>query len=166
MDDPFGTGVWGDEPVKTISPPSTIIAPPLFDDDEDGFGQPTEDSSNNNENNDEFDDFGDDFAAAPSTTAFETTDQLAEDDDFGDFGDFDAAPSDSFPAEVYATPVVAPGDEWQALQVRPWPSSEEVIAQVHAIIDPLFPPSADPSLPDTPLRQAEGIAQILYTPER
>jgi hypothetical protein len=166
MEDPFGAGVWGDEPVKVSSPPSTIIVPPLFDDDEGGFGQPTEDFSNNNENNDEFDDFGDGFAAAATTTEFGSTDQTVEDDDFGDFGDFDAAPSDSFPGEEYATPVAAPSDEWQALQVRPWPSSEELIARVHAIIDPIFPPSADPSLPDTPLRQAEGIRQILYTPER
>lgn len=141
MDDDFG--VWDDAPSTFAAAPVQQTPP---------FEPPSEFDSFGGGAQDDFDDFGDGFASAAQ-----------QDDDFGDFGDFgEVQPSaDEFPAAP--APLPTAGD-WQALQLRPFPSSEELRDRIQQLIGPLFPNTVQ--LSNEPIRQAEGVNQVLLTPER
>jgi hypothetical protein len=157
MDDDFGSSVWGDAPsVVTLSPPKVVSSSfeAIDDDGFDGFGAsaaPSMSTSAQLDSTDDFDDFGDDFAAP-----------VAQNNDFGDFGEFGDTEE---PVEDFAAPAAPSTTERKPLQVKPWPSPEELRDYIHGIVDPIF--GVDNSnLTDEPIRQAEGINQVLVTPAR
>ena len=141
MDDDFtfGASVWGvEDSTATLSKPTTVL--PSFAAD------------------DEFEDFGSNQTA--------TTD----DDDFGDFGDFDDGPTQQFGDDMgFGEPVAGPSSygEWEALRLSPMPDREQLERDVDAVLGPLW---GQQSLADLttndPIREMEGISQILVTPER
>ncbi|KAF7288289.1 hypothetical protein HMN09_01409000 [Mycena chlorophos] len=136
-DDPFSSSVWGSpDPVAPLSQP---------------FSAPT------------FDDFDDDFAEpAPTATA-----EIVDDDDFGDFGDFgdaEVAPDTSFGTafeDAAPLPPIATG--WTALRLDPMPDKDDLREQVDAILAPVW--RHGDATTDEAIREAEGINQILVTPQ-
>ncbi|TFK55559.1 hypothetical protein OE88DRAFT_1651930 [Heliocybe sulcata] len=161
-DDLFGTSVWG----ASTSAPAPILTSPRKEDEElPAFSEPptTEDESA-----DDFDDFG----TAPQSAV----EQEAEDDDFGDFGDFgdvqESGTVEAFGEEVgfveeASSQAVPPkSDGWQPLQLDPRPSREELEESVDFLLRPLWAnDDFRQVLTDEDLRQAEGLNQILVTPE-
>ncbi|KZT29264.1 hypothetical protein NEOLEDRAFT_1214603 [Neolentinus lepideus HHB14362 ss-1] len=161
-DDLFGSSVWG---VSTSGPAPILTSPRKGEEDFPTFYDPptTEDESA-----DDFDEFG---TAPQSAVELE-----AQDDDFGDFGDFgDVQTSDTveaFDEEVAFVeepqPQVVPSgsDNWQPLQLDPLPDKEELEEQVDRILRPLWAnDDFRQVLTDEDVRQAEGLNQILVTPE-
>jgi len=149
MDDDltFGVSVWdtiaspeGVSPIKTPTSIPHSIQPP----ESDGPG---------------FDDF-EDFNTAP-TSAVEAQ------DDFGDFEEFgeNTTVTPNFDNQTFLrTP---PERDWQSLRLDPLPGRSELEAEIHRILEPLW---ADEDISevttDDPIREIEGVAQILVTPER
>ncbi|KAJ7178935.1 hypothetical protein C8R46DRAFT_1071939, partial [Mycena filopes] len=145
----FGS-VWG-SPEPVLLPPShsNFISPPTprLDDFDDDFGSPTE-----------------------------TTNPVTQDDDdFGDFGDFGEAdenpPGPEFTeSEGFGEiPVAGPSSfhtAWEALNLEPMPSREELRDQVDEILAPIWG-HIDISQVTTKesIREVEGISQILINAE-
>lgn len=151
-DDPFGSSVWATEP-GTFSPPkasssqldATFLPPPT------------------NHEFDEFDEFGE--ASAPA-------EQATDDDDFGDFEDFGDSEvveastfHDNFEGDPTATPT--PPRKIEMLQLDPLPSRLELRAQIERLLEPIFPQNEMARLmTDEPIREVQGVNQILVTEER
>lgn len=149
----FGTSVWG----APTDPPhllNTTIAST--------FSVPSLALSH-----DPFDDF-DDFHTPPQTQ----NPSIAQDDDFGDFGDFgEPGPSDSafvFEEDVNfeenATGVEYSQSTWEALQLDPLPSEEDLRRQVEDILGSEWAKDLSEVTIDGHIRQAEGIGQFLVEP--
>lgn len=147
----FGASVWGSSVIPdTLSPTkpsislSTAMPPSAPESDFDDSG---------------FDDF-EDFNTAP-TSAVEGN------DDFGDFEEYgdDATVTTGFETQVLLDGL-APQD-WHALRLDPLPERSELEAEIQEILRPIW---ADEDISqvttDEPIREVEGIAQILITPER
>jgi len=159
MDDEFGWGsdVWAtSDPAEVVPPTETMSAstkarppsievgpPPTPFADEAGF--------------DDFDDF--------SGPAMMSQDDTADNDDFGDFEDFEEAgePGTSFP-DVESFPLAGPSS-WKPLQTDPLPSRHVLRQEVWDILGPIWE-NEDISrvTTDDPMREVEGIGQILITP--
>ena len=138
MDDDFalGTSVWDTDPVAT---------------------KPVVDSFDENASDSQFDDF-DDFGTAL------TEPSEMQDDDFGDFGDADEAPADP----NWDAPVAGPSSHnWQALRLEPTPSRAELEDEIDEILAPLWiNDNIEDFTTDDPIRQMEGVNQILINSER
>lgn len=163
----FGTSVWGTD----LSPLPAIIEP------EPSSPKPEPDlltipppPSTTASSDDQFDDF-DDFGTAAETTAGEEID-----DDFGDFGDFGEGDefAAGFPPEDDVTfgeevriddvpPILGPT---KPLELDPMPDRDELVQQVNEIMGPIFGEDDMGIMTLEPLREREGLDQILVTPER
>lgn len=153
MDDDltFGASVWGQpEPVIT-SPIPSRAAPAVVDE--------FEATAFN-----DFDDFGE-----PEGVALDGT---KEDDDFGDFGDFgEADPSSAaFGDSVTFDEANIPGPSsrsWRPLLLDPFPSRPSLEAELEDTLGPIWHYEDITAVTtDEPIREAEGVAQILTTPSR
>lgn len=125
--------------------------------------------STNASSDDQFDDF-DDFGTAAETIPGEDGD-----DDFGDFGDFGEGdefasgfpPDDgAFGEEVRiddVPPILGPA---KPLELDPMPDKHELAQQVNEIMGPIFGEDDMTIMTLEPLREREGLEQILVTPER
>ncbi|KAF8842741.1 hypothetical protein BDN67DRAFT_965404 [Paxillus ammoniavirescens] len=158
MDDDFSfdSSVWG-----APAPAHSLLAPvPLI-------------STSPASSHDQFDDF-DDF----HTPLESKNPSLAHDDDFADFGDFgEAGESDATLTfeddtpfdEASLTPVPAPALVSQLscrpFQLDPLPSTEGLSLQIEEILAPVWPQDLSSLTTGEDIRQAEGIGQILVTPE-
>jgi hypothetical protein len=156
MEDDFSfTSIW-----STPSDPSTIpstltetIVPPAID-----FPPAFSSSSLGGE---EFDDFG--------TARTGISD--AQDDDFGDFGDFGDAEGMSTPADfedvsfAQEQSLIAESD-WEPLRLDQMPSKEDLQIQLDKILGPIWGDDISEFTTAEDIRQAEGISQILVTPDR
>lgn len=156
MDDDitFGASVWGASDLVEstsslkLSPP--IIQPSKFDDDS-PFG--------------DFDDFG-----APE----EAAQGDLKDDDFGDFGDFgeaEAGSSMTFGDTVdfdEDTRIPGPSSQnWRPLLLDPFPSRSSLERELDDTLAPIWQRENIANITtDEPIREAEGIAQILVTSSR
>ena len=151
MDDDitFGASVWATSEPAESSIPKLAPAPLAASEDDHGF--------------DDFDDFG------PAETAPESS---LQDDDFGDFDDFtDGAAGTSGFEDVlgFANQVAGPStySPWAPLSLNPSPTKEKLQEDVDVILAPLWSVSEiEAGTTDEPIREAEGIAQILVTPSR
>jgi hypothetical protein len=152
MDDDltFGTSVWGSAATPDGVPPTKPSISLSM--------QPA--SAPESEFDDSgFDDF-EDFNTAP-TSAIEAH------DDFGDFEEFgeSATVTTGFDDHTFLNP--QPARDWPVLRLDPLPERLELEAQIHDILEPIW---ADKDMSevttDDPIREAEGIAQILVTLER
>ncbi len=161
MDDDitFGVSVWGS------SAPVSILQDKPFDD----RAPSTIDPFHSQPVDDHFDDF-DDFGPPAQDLASST-----DDDDFGDFGDFDTTetiPSgDSFGDELgFAVDASIAGPSsytnWEPLRLDPAPSRSHLVQDIDDILGPLWPTSIAEVTTDDPIREMEGISQILVTSER
>ena len=108
--------------------------------------------------NDDFDDFG-----PPEGSDREAI----EDDDFGDFGDFgEAHEGESLALDVNFEQLPAPS-HWHPLQLNPFPSRSSLENEINEILLPIW---QDEDISDVTtdehIREAEGISQILLTPDR
>ena len=152
MDDDltFGASVWAtSEPITSKQP---LAAKP---EQEVGF-------------DDEFDDF-DDFGAPADTTQGD----IDDDNDFGDFGDFGEAELGS--TQTFAEHsgfdddrIAGPSSQiWQPLRLDPFPSRSTLESTIDETWGSIwnYEDIADVTT-DDPIREAEGIAQILITPSR
>jgi hypothetical protein len=158
MDDDltFGASVWAtSEPISIDnSPPSTNI--PTYTVRDAAFGQPRP----------PFDDDFDDFGAS-------TQDAPTEDDDFGDFGDFgevvelDEAPATPLPqADDFRIPGSS-SHNWRPLSLHPFPSRSALEGMINENISFIWNyEDIKDVTTDDPIREAEGLAQILITPSR
>ena len=110
----------------------------------------------------------DDFA--DSTT---TKDVLAEDDDFGDFGDF----REAVELDDSAATLLAHADDfriggssshsWRPVLLNPFPSRSELEITINETLSPIWNHEDIKDVTtDDPIREAEGIAQILMRPSR
>jgi len=114
---------------------------------------------------DEFDDFG--------TPADTTQGDINDDNDFGDFGDFGEAEPGSL--QTFAehsgfddVRIAGPSSQiWQPLRLDPFPSRSTLESAIDETWGPIwnYEDIADVTT-DDPIREAEGIAQILITPSR
>ncbi|KAF6762176.1 hypothetical protein DFP72DRAFT_878193 [Ephemerocybe angulata] len=158
MDDlTFGADVWATpDPVEQPAPPSESKRKPpaplnLEDDDFDDAP---------------FNDF-DDFGAPAEAAEFDT-----KDDDFGDFEDFEEAseiaPAPAFQGTGFGEPSIAgPSGHrpWQPLQVDPVSSFGDLQEEVYEILDPIWAAEDISRIAtDDPMREVEGVGQILVTP--
>ncbi|KAG7449436.1 uncharacterized protein BT62DRAFT_887526, partial [Guyanagaster necrorhizus] len=160
MDDDitFGVSVWGS------SAPVSILQDNPFDD----RVHSTTDPFHSQSADDHFDDF-DDFGPPARDLTFSS-----QDDDFGDFGDFDTTegiPSgDSFgDALGFAVDASLAGPssyiDWEPLILEPVPSRSRLVQDIDNILGPLWPKSIAEVTTDDPIREMEGISQILVTSE-
>ncbi|KIK92290.1 hypothetical protein PAXRUDRAFT_584477 [Paxillus rubicundulus Ve08.2h10] len=161
MDDDFSfdSSVWG---APAPAPTHSLLAPvPLT------LSSPAS-------SHDQFDDF-DDF----HTPLESKNPSLAHDDDFADFADFgEAGESDATLTfeddtpfdEESLTPVPAPPPVSQLrcrpLQLDPLPSTQDLSLQIEEILVPVWLQDLSSLTTGEDIRQAEGIGQILVTPER
>jgi hypothetical protein len=147
----FGASVWGNNPTLTsaslakppISLSTTILQAPGSEE----FG----DSS--------FEDF-EEFNTAPTSVVDGA-------DDFGDFEEFGEAAdvTANFSDHTFSSDV--PLQEWHALRLDPLPERARLAEEIQNILNIIW---VDENISrvttDDPIREAEGIAQILTTPER
>lgn len=156
MDDDldFGTAVWGaTEPVSlSVASPSFTEPSPVPSSTQDGF--------------DDFDDFG-----APADTIPASGEEGAE-DDFGDFGDFgevgEGESVPSFQDAAFEEPSLTPqpSADWHPLHVDSTSSKNDLQQQIDELLGPLWSGDDPAHFTDDPIRQAEGLSQILMTRER
>ncbi|KAF9006542.1 hypothetical protein BDQ17DRAFT_1351922 [Cyathus striatus] len=148
MDDDltFGASVWGaTDTTSTSTPIKPLVSSGTFDD----------------EPFDEFDNFG---------SPMQTSQDDIDNDDFGDFGDFGEAPvadSSSFD-DGLGFGIAGPSQqrEWHALPVDPYPSGVELAEEIYDIMGPLWENEDITTVTtDIPIREVEGINQILVTSE-
>ncbi|KAF5364050.1 hypothetical protein D9756_000359 [Leucocoprinus leucothites] len=105
-----------------------------------------------------FDDF-EDFNTAP-TSAVEAH------DDFGDFEEFGEGTSAIASFDDQAFPSAPPRHDWQALRLDPLPERLELEAEIHNILEYIWmDEDISEVTTDDPIREVEGVAQILVTPE-
>ncbi|EKM80025.1 hypothetical protein AGABI1DRAFT_113255 [Agaricus bisporus var. burnettii JB137-S8] len=145
----FGASVWGSNPTPTsvsdtkppISLSTTVLPAPGSE-----FG----DSS--------FEDF-EDFNTAPTSA-------VDGGDDFGDFEDFEGTIDVAANFDDHAFSSDMPPQEWHALRLDPLPERAQLAEEIQSILSIIW---ADEDISrvttDDPIREAEGIAQILTTPE-
>lgn len=154
MDDDltFGASVWG-EPEPVSAPPIASKAAPAVVDEFEATAF------------DDFDDFGEPEAAA--------ADGAKDDDDFGDFGDFgEADPSSSMAFGDSVTfdeaSIAGPSSQnWRPLLLDPFPSRPSLEAELEDTLGPVWNYEDIAAVTtDEPIREAEGVAQILTTPSR
>lgn len=111
---------------------------------------------------DDFDDFG-----PPDESNLETID----DDDFGDFGDFgEAHEGESLALEEDLNfgqhPLPGPS-HWRPLQLDPFPSRSSLENEINETLVPIWQyEDISDVTTDENIREAEGISQILLTPDR
>lgn len=174
--------VWGDAP-SSPPPPSESLAPkprphsstvPIdfssFDNDELGTG--FEDSvppalnddvvnATVHDDDDDDDDFGDfgDFGDAAVAEPF-------DDQDMGDFNDMAFQDESQFESAIPLPPDPGPSS-WTPLRLRPMPPPGDLARDVEALLAPVYG-HVDPEsvMTSDPIRQIEGIGQILTTPSR
>lgn len=183
MDDDltFGASVWA-TPEPTGDPPTTTAADPTSSPTNPKRKPPaplTLEDDNFANDDTQFDDFGDDeFGAPAEAVQFED----AQEDEFGDFDDFEEAPAAgndsggfgeavSFHDVEFEDPFAAPGPSrfkpWQLLKLDPVPSYPDLQDEIYEILDPIW---ADEDISrvttDDPMREVEGVGQILVTPSR
>lgn len=150
----FGTSVWAtSEPIssqdvmKSQLVPSSILddAQPAFSEEFDDFGTPTEVLQADLNNNDDFGDFGD-FGEGPTNSSAISTEQVTFDD---------------FRISSKLT------QHWSQLILDPFPSHSSLKCQIDDILGPLwnYEDIADVTT-DEPIREAEGVSQILITQSR
>ncbi len=162
MDDDLGfASVWQDTTPRAISPqlpePTklNLSFEEAFDDKEDDLFQNLKQSTEPTE----YDDFGDDFGDFGDAQ----TPNIFEDMDSGDFQDVSfAAPSES------ASLPPDPGpSSWQPLRLHPMPTFHQLSKDVEGLLEPIYG-SLDPTdlMSGEGIRQAEGNAQILISPNR
>jgi hypothetical protein len=160
MDDDvtFGTSVWGSEsPIAAPVPKKgEPIKEPL---EEEELPAGVDEDEAVDDGFDDFDDFTDAAQAsdAPATGAF-------DDDDFGDFGEaeeMETGPSDF----QFQQPEAGPS--WQPLTLDPFPSHTVLTRDVDHLLEPLWV-GLDVSqvTSNEPIREKEGVSQILVTSER
>jgi len=154
MDDiTFGASVWAtDEP-----PAASLIAVK---------SEPTGFTQFDDAGFDDFDDFG-----APSEA---TQEDMKDDDEFGDFGDFGEADESS--STAFGDPTVFDNDiriagpssqNWRPLQLDPFPSRSSLEAEINETLAPIWNyEDIAVVTTDEPIREAEGVAQILLTQSR
>lgn len=153
MDDElFGASVWGPSTNSTV--PDTFAQSPV---------------SVENHTVDDFDDFG---------PAADNMSSSMADDDFGDFGDFGDAQDvpgsagfgdDNFEEASFA-PVAGPSGSrnFTALNLDPFPSPDDLVTQLDALLGPIYNVQIGSTigLSNEPIRDVEGISQILAVRER
>lgn len=154
MDDDltFGASVWGEPEPVSNSPIAPKAAPPVVNEFEaTAF--------------DDFDEFGE-----PEETVVEG---VNEDDDFGDFGDFgEAEPSSSMAFGDSVTfdeaSIAGPSSQkWRPLLLDPFPSRQSLQAELEDTLGPIWNYEDIAAVTtNEPIREAEGVAQILITPSR
>ena len=106
----------------------------------------------------DFDDFG-----PPD----ESNQEAIEDDDFGDFGDFGEAPPDESLASEEAVDFEQLPSHWRTLQLDPFPSRSSLENEIIQTLGPLWQhEDISDVTTDENIREAEGISQILLTPDR
>jgi hypothetical protein len=110
---------------------------------------------------DDFDDLG-----PPDESNLEAI----EDDDFGDFGDFGEAhegePLALDDVNFGQLPLPGPSD-WRPLQLDPFPSRSSLENEINKTLVPIWQyEDISDVTTDENIREAEGISQILLTPER
>ena len=147
MDDDltFGASVWGSsDPVLLLPPPPTsslhVADDPTFDD---------------AQFSDDFDNF-----ATPAESV-----GSAEEDDFGDFGEAQAAVNEGFDGADFGEQIAGTAYH-QALKLDPLPSRTELQHQVNEILECLWVDNTSNALTDDSIREMEGTSQMLVTPER
>lgn len=156
MDDDleFGASVWGASERISLSVPRPA------------FSEPSPAPSSSQDGFDDFDDFG-----TPAETIAASGDEA--DDEFGDFGDFgevgvaDSIPTsgeEAFEEESVLTP--RPSDVWQALRLNSSTSRDVLQRQIDEILGPLWSGDDPSHFTDDPIRQAEGLSQVLVSRER
>ncbi|KAF9478152.1 hypothetical protein BDN70DRAFT_880306 [Pholiota conissans] len=150
MDDDitFGASVWGaGDPIESTSNfkvPPPVSQPSKFDD---------------HSAYDDFDAFG---------TPEEATKGDLKDDDFGDFGEAEAGSSMSFgETELFNEETRIPGpssQNWRPLLLDPFPSRSSLESELDETLAPIWQRENIANITtDEPIREAEGIAQILVT---
>ncbi|KXN89563.1 hypothetical protein AN958_05430 [Leucoagaricus sp. SymC.cos] len=144
----FGASAWGSATSDGVSPikPSISLStqPPSAPESE------FDDSG--------FDDF-EDFNTAP-TSAVEMHDDFGE---FEEFGETAVVTTRSNDQAFLSGP---PQQDWRTLRLEPLPERPELEAEIHSILEPIWA-GEDISrvTTDDPIREVEGNAQILVTPE-
>ena len=148
MDDDltFSASVWASSTPAEIAPASRAKPSPDLE-----YSTP-----------DDFDDFG-----APD----ESNGDTIEDDDFGDFGDFgEAHIGESLALEegVIFEELPLPGpSHWRPLQLDPFPSQSSLENEINETLVPIWQhEDISDVTTDEDIREAEGISQILLTPDR
>jgi len=115
--------------------------------------------------------FDDDFADFGAST--EAQDIATEDDDFGDFGDFgevveldDSSTTSLIQVDDFR--IAGPSSHsWQPLSLSPIPSRSTLESMISETLGPIWGPEDITNVTtDDPIREAEGLAQILITPSR
>ncbi|KAG2060113.1 hypothetical protein BDR06DRAFT_948157 [Suillus hirtellus] len=172
----FGASVWGatltpDDPIATrlanitsFSSPESPVPPspaPSQDrlDDYDDFHTPPQTQSPSIAQEDDFDDFGD-FGEAGDLEGgrgFGHDADFGQDGDFGDFSEDDTFHEEPIPGPSHTT--------WEPLTLTPLPSGEDLEGQINRILDPVWIWDISSLTTDEDIRQAEGVSQILVTPE-
>ena len=179
MDDLGFSSVWSDSPPKPKAIPLPL-SPPAFhsiqngavhdfnDYDDDPFStssfdnQPIQGDAFPAGEDDEFGDFGD-FGDTQVTNGF--------DDDMGGFeeGNADAPPLSSFDGGFEHELPPDPGPStWEPLRLRPsLPTPANLSRHIEALLASTYG-RVDPEtvMSDDPIRQVEGIGQILFTTQR
>lgn len=166
--DALDVNVWGDVP---NSPPQAPKAPqprPLsstkpieFSSFEDDAFTSTLDDVGTSIQHDDDDDFGD-FGDFGDVVTAETLDEQ----ELSDFGEVGFQHSDEL-AELGTVSLPSdPGPStWIPLRLRPMPPRDDLIRDVGRLLAPAFG-HVDTNSPSEPIRQVEGIGQILVTPSR
>jgi hypothetical protein len=171
----FGASVWGttlDDPIATrlanitsLSSSESPVPPspsPSQDrlDDYDDFHTPPQTQNPSIAQEDDFGDFGD-FG---ETEGLEGGGDFGHDTDFGQDGDFGDFSED---ATLHEEPIPGPSHTvWEPLRLNPLPSEEDLERQINRILDPVWIRDISLLTTDDDIRQAEGVSQILVTPER
>ncbi|KAL1738864.1 hypothetical protein HDZ31DRAFT_50342 [Schizophyllum fasciatum] len=177
MDDPFAASVWETPaPVDIFADKRSSLTTPKSPFEDDEFADTPKANGL----------AGADPAAAPAPAddGFGDFDDFAGpagdggDDDFGDFGDFDdgegaGGAGGGFDdahgfGEVSGFGVPGPSTraEWAPLRLEPMPAREELAEEVNAIIAPIWEhDDVRAYVTDEAEREAEGVNQILTTPE-
>lgn len=155
MDDDldFGASVWGAPERISLS-----VSPPTF-------SEPSPAPSSSQDGFEDFDDFG-----TPAETIAASGDEA--DDDFGDFGDFGEVAQvegvSGFEGEEFEQPIPTPRPptDWQPLRLDASSSRDDLQRQIDMILGPLWPADNSSHFTDDPIRQVEGLNQLLVTRER
>lgn len=112
------------------------------------------------------DDFDDaDFAEPMSQNDAFANDDFG-DDDFGDFGDEQPLESAGISHNQSFINPEPPSQPWDPLRLDPLPSRSELTEHTHDIVAPIFSYDLSQITSDIPIREAEGVAQVLVAPER
>lgn len=155
MDDDldFGASVW-----STTERLSVSLPPPTF-------SEPSPAPSSSQDGFDDFDEFG-----TPAETIAASSE--GADDDFGDFGDFGevthAADVPAFDGSAFQESISTPrpSNGWRPLHVDPTSTRDDLQRQIDSILGPLWSRDNLHFFTDEPIRQSEGLSQVLVTRER